>query len=118
VTDASGVVWCSDREELYVARFWETGRHTGRRVLPCTFPRDAGTAETLTVNVQANAWAVAVSAFATASVDAQIVSYDLTGFSGSCAGACGGASPGGCFCDDACTAFGDCCGDFADVCVM
>ena len=30
----------------------------------------------------------------------------------SCAGACGGQSAGGCWCDSACMSFGDCCADF------
>ncbi len=35
---------------------------------------------------------------------------------GSCEGACGEASKGGCFCDDECVAFGDCCEDKAQWC--
>ncbi|GMV41342.1 MAG: hypothetical protein AMXMBFR64_30580 [Myxococcales bacterium] len=34
----------------------------------------------------------------------------------SCAGACGGQSPDGCWCDDACTGYGDCCPDYAALC--
>lgn len=34
----------------------------------------------------------------------------------SCAGECGGASPGGCWCDAACVSYGDCCDDYAPQC--
>lgn len=35
----------------------------------------------------------------------------------SCAGNCGGESPGGnCFCDSTCSEYGDCCGDYNSVC--
>jgi hypothetical protein len=34
----------------------------------------------------------------------------------SCAGSCGGQSDDGCWCDDQCAQFGDCCSDVADVC--
>ncbi len=34
----------------------------------------------------------------------------------SCVDSCGGQSPQGCFCDDMCPQFGDCCGDFGAVC--
>jgi hypothetical protein len=37
---------------------------------------------------------------------------------GSCAGACGESSPGGCFCDALCVSFGDCCGDFCVHCAQ
>lgn len=36
--------------------------------------------------------------------------------SGSCEGACGGQSADGCWCDDACDNYGDCCADKKDVC--
>ncbi len=35
---------------------------------------------------------------------------------GSCEGSCGGASEDGCWCDESCAAFGDCCPDIADAC--
>ena len=35
---------------------------------------------------------------------------------GSCVGACGGQSAGGCYCDAACAGYGDCCTDKALVC--
>jgi hypothetical protein len=38
------------------------------------------------------------------------------GNGGSCAEACGGESPDGCFCDAECVQFGDCCADKAQVC--
>ena len=38
------------------------------------------------------------------------------GGSNSCNGNCGGQAPGGCFCDDACVNFGDCCSDFQQFC--
>lgn len=34
----------------------------------------------------------------------------------SCEVSCGGQAPGGCWCDDQCTGFGDCCGDFQQFC--
>lgn len=34
----------------------------------------------------------------------------------SCEGHCGGGAPGGCYCDDLCTATGDCCADFESWC--
>jgi len=33
-----------------------------------------------------------------------------------CDGFCGGQSPGGCWCDNACANFGDCCNDVCDIC--
>lgn len=35
----------------------------------------------------------------------------------SCAGSCGAQATGGCYCDAACVANGDCCSDFVEVCV-
>ncbi len=35
---------------------------------------------------------------------------------GSCEGACGGQSPAGCWCDQLCANYGDCCGDKEEVC--
>ncbi len=34
----------------------------------------------------------------------------------SCVGYCGGQAPGGCYCDDLCAQYGDCCTDYAAVC--
>lgn len=34
----------------------------------------------------------------------------------SCEGACGGQAAGGCWCDDQCTKYGDCCGDVVAAC--
>jgi hypothetical protein len=34
----------------------------------------------------------------------------------SCAGACGGAAPAGCYCDSLCAWYGDCCGDYESAC--
>lgn len=34
----------------------------------------------------------------------------------SCVDACGGQSPDGCYCDDLCVEYGDCCADHADAC--
>ncbi len=34
----------------------------------------------------------------------------------SCEGQCGSSARGGCWCDSACTAYGDCCDDYAPVC--
>ncbi|HTJ85074.1 MAG TPA: hypothetical protein VL400_25335 [Polyangiaceae bacterium] len=36
---------------------------------------------------------------------------------GSCADACGGASDDGCWCDDLCIGYGDCCADYEATCV-
>lgn len=35
---------------------------------------------------------------------------------GSCVGYCGGESPDGCYCDDQCAGYGDCCPDYEQVC--
>lgn len=35
----------------------------------------------------------------------------------SCSGSCGGEARGGCFCDEACTTYGDCCSDYEAACV-
>jgi len=35
---------------------------------------------------------------------------------GTCSGACGGPSDGNCFCDAACSGFGDCCSDYEETC--
>jgi hypothetical protein len=40
-----------------------------------------------------------------------------TGSEATCAGHCGGRSPGRCYCDDACSGWGDCCPDYAPVCI-
>ncbi|WP_437738396.1 hypothetical protein [Sorangium sp. So ce1335] len=34
----------------------------------------------------------------------------------SCKGHCGGQAPGGCYCDAACTGYGDCCADYGPTC--
>jgi hypothetical protein len=34
----------------------------------------------------------------------------------SCSGACGGQAAGGCWCDEACSKYGDCCGDYLAEC--
>ena len=39
------------------------------------------------------------------------------GLSDSCAGYCGGPAPAGCYCDEACIQFNDCCPDYQDECV-
>ncbi|MEM9463472.1 MAG: S8 family serine peptidase [Myxococcota bacterium] len=35
---------------------------------------------------------------------------------GGCDGHCGGQSPGGCWCDDLCTIYNDCCGNYEEEC--
>ncbi|MEX1365341.1 MAG: hypothetical protein AB1Z98_19590 [Nannocystaceae bacterium] len=35
----------------------------------------------------------------------------------SCVGSCGGQASGGCFCDELCTTYGDCCSDYAFECI-
>jgi hypothetical protein len=37
---------------------------------------------------------------------------------GSCLAACGGLSDDGCWCDDACEGYGDCCPDYVDQCTI
>jgi hypothetical protein len=37
-------------------------------------------------------------------------------FQATCAGACGGQSDAGCWCDDACVSYGDCCPDYEAAC--
>ncbi len=39
------------------------------------------------------------------------------GGQGGCYGACGGQSPDGCWCDDGCAEYGDCCGNIEQACV-
>ncbi len=34
----------------------------------------------------------------------------------SCEGSCGGSAPGGCYCDEDCIGYGDCCADVCDAC--
>ncbi|MEZ4265452.1 MAG: lamin tail domain-containing protein, partial [Myxococcota bacterium] len=41
---------------------------------------------------------------------------DLCVPAGSCDGACGGEAPEGCFCDDTCFGFGDCCANICEFC--
>ena len=36
--------------------------------------------------------------------------------SNSCAGECGGGAPAGCYCDEMCNFYGDCCSDYAATC--
>lgn len=43
---------------------------------------------------------------------------DELAIAGSCVGACGEQSVGGCYCDADCVANGDCCGDASDVCSL
>jgi hypothetical protein len=42
--------------------------------------------------------------------------YGAGGGGDSCDGNCGGQAPGGCFCDDLCEQFGDCCADKEEEC--
>jgi len=44
---------------------------------------------------------------------AQATTFDL---SASCQGYCGGQSPSGCYCDQICWDYGDCCSDICEVC--
>jgi hypothetical protein len=41
---------------------------------------------------------------------------DDGGGDGSCVGYCGGAAPGGCYCDASCVMYGDCCADYDAAC--
>jgi hypothetical protein len=118
VRDGSGVPLsgCTISEELYIARFNESGHPTGTRTLSCSFSKAPGS-EFLTIDTEAHAWiGVGGIAGGSAHVTAQIVDVAVETCEGSCAGSCGGQSPDGCFCDDACTFFGDCCVDFAPEC--
>ena len=108
---------CTDREELYIARWNEVGTPSGTRTLGCDLTRSAGSPDFIAITVEAHAWVtVGGAAGGHASMNVQIEEVSLEGCSGSCAGACGGASSGGCFCDASCSFFGDCCADFAPVC--
>jgi hypothetical protein len=57
-----------------------------------------------------------------ASIELSPTAGGSTGGAPSCSGQCGNAAPvpgssPACHCDDLCTEYGDCCGDYADVCV-
>ncbi len=43
-------------------------------------------------------------------------SASCTGSTNSCSGKCGGQGSGACWCDDACSGFGDCCADYVKLC--
>jgi hypothetical protein len=63
---------------------------------------------------------ILIFALATAGCDSGAMSRGPLGKSdniGSCEGSCGGQSDGSCFCDDLCESFGDCCGDYEQVCL-
>ncbi len=115
--DSSGALLCSDREEVYIARWNEVGTPSDTRSLFCDLPpRSAGDSEFITLSVEAHAWiVVGGAAGATARMNAQILNISLEGCSGTCSGSCGG-SAGSCFCDAACSALGDCCADYAPIC--
>lgn len=115
--DSTGTLLCSDREEVYIARWNETGTPNDTRSLSCDLPaRTAGDQEFITLSVEAHAWiTVGGAAGATARMNAQILDVQLEGCSGTCSGSCGG-NAGTCFCDSACAAFGDCCADYAPTC--
>lgn len=52
-------------------------------------------------------------------VDGGVVALYAAPFPGdpnSCEGSCGAQAPGGCYCDDECFAYGDCCEDKAEQC--
>lgn len=40
------------------------------------------------------------------------------GEAGSCVGHCDGQAPAGCWCDEPCVGYGDCCADFLEVCIL
>lgn len=48
---------------------------------------------------------------------ARAASASSDALSGSCAAACGGQSADGCYCDDLCESYGDCCDDYQSACV-
>jgi len=72
-------------------------------------------ADTLLLNlVRDQSVVVVIDARAAANVgDVQL---GITATADSCAGACGGSPNGGCFCDSACLAAGDCCTDACSLC--
>ena len=64
---------------------------------------------------QCNKWFVCPECSMGGAGAAEIVQHVPTPPS-SCAGACGGHSPDGCFCDAVCVDFGDCCSDAVNIC--
>ncbi len=48
---------------------------------------------------------------------ARATSVSSDALAGSCAAACGGQSADGCYCDDLCETYGDCCDDYVTACV-
>jgi hypothetical protein len=48
--------------------------------------------------------------------DERAVAVTSQALVGSCIDHCGGLSPDGCYCDEACTSYGDCCDDYVSVC--
>ncbi len=113
-----GVVKCSQSLPLYIARYNEHGTPApGVRNLACNFTRAPGAAKFVDIKVTAHAW-VTVGGLASAysHFNATVQQISLTKCSGTCAGSCNGRSAAGCFCDDACVGFGDCCRDYAPRC--
>ncbi|MEZ4235722.1 MAG: hypothetical protein R3F59_06075 [Myxococcota bacterium] len=116
--NSAGATLCTAREELYIARWNETGTPTlGTRSLSCGF---SGATGSVSVSLEAHAWVtVGGAAGGEARTSVQIVNVGAFSCAPSCASHCGGSSSFGgasCFCDAACSSFGDCCDDVAPEC--
>lgn len=116
--NSAGALLCSAEEELYIARYNETGSPTfGVRTLECNLSPSITSAR---ISLTAHAWVTIGGATdASASTSIQIVNVGIESCSGSCSSSCGpvSASSGTCYCDDACSSYGDCCVNAATVCV-
>ncbi|MEZ4238708.1 MAG: hypothetical protein R3F59_21665 [Myxococcota bacterium] len=118
--NSAGTVLCTDHDELYIARYNETGTPAPGVRPPMTCPLPAGTTSA-TIEVTAQAWVtIGGAAAADSRLTLQIVNVGIQSCTASCGGHCGGSassSAGTCFCDAVCSAFGDCCADAAPQCL-
>jgi hypothetical protein len=57
-----------------------------------------------------------LSGLFTIAANGMTASYSIVGSGATCFGACGRMAASGCWCDDACMSYGDCCADKAPVC--
>jgi hypothetical protein len=73
----------------------------------CTFEGDG--------NIQRDIW-YEYTATCTGEITFSLCDGQQPPDGGSCAGFCGGEAPEGCWCDDQCDSFGDCCPDVCDDC--
>jgi hypothetical protein len=115
---SSGALLCSASEELYIARYYETGSPSfGVRTLECAL---ASSTTSATISLTAHAWVtVGGASGGEAHTSVQIVNFGIESCTASCDSHCGGSASGTggtCFCDAACSSFGDCCADVAEEC--